>query len=224
MLRTARELEEARVPPSRVRRAFRRLREQMGRPLSSVRLTAEGRELLAREGELLWEPESGQLVLDFAAPRHEPAAAWPRAVATPPLDVQAGAADWYELGCALEADRPAEAIDAYRQCAELDPAHADARVNLGCLLHERGALEEAEGHYRDALAAAPGHATAAFDLGVVLEDMGRDRDAAAFYQRALESDPRLADAHYNLSRVLERLGERAAAFQHLKAYRSLLVD
>jgi Tfp pilus assembly protein PilF/DNA-binding transcriptional MerR regulator len=133
----------------------------------------------------------------------------------------ATAADCYELAVALEADDPAAAEAAYRQALAIDPDLADAHLNLGRLLHEGGDPAAAEIHYRQALAIDPEDALAAYNLGVALQDQQRPRDAADAYERALELDPTLADAHFNLSRVYEQLGEKAAAFRHLRTYRSL---
>lgn len=226
LLRTARELREARVPPRRIRAALRELRDALprGRPLSAVRISAEGGRVLVREGETVWNPESGQVQFDFAvselaervAPRARRAAAAARAA-----EGETDPEEWYELGRELELSDPAEARDAYRRALELDPQHADARVNLGYLLQEEGRLEAAVEHYRAALAAEPTHATAAFNLGVALEDLGRPREAERAYQMALEVDPGFADAHYNLSGLLERLGDGARALRHLRTYREL---
>src|SRR5439155_25576800 len=90
------------------------------------------------------------------------------------------------------------ALFAYGRALELDAHHADARVNLGRLLHEQGLVEEAERHYRLALRENPEHATAAYNLGIALEDLGRAADAIEAYRAALAADPRLADAHYNV--------------------------
>ena len=83
----------------------------------------------------------------------------------------------------LEATAPNEARDAYRRALELNPAHADAHVNLGRLLQEAGAPPAAVEQYRAALEADGGHATAAFNLGAALEDLGRKREAIAAYQK-----------------------------------------
>lgn len=226
LLRTARDLVAARVPAARIRRALARLREQLptGRPLSALRIAAEGGNVVVRDGDAVWNPESGQLHIDFTvaelAGRAAPLAR--QAMEDARAESAYDAEDWYDLGLELEAVTPDEAMEAYRRALALDPRHADAHVNLGRLMHEQGSVIEAEVHYRQALAAAPRHATAAFNLGVALEDLGRLDAALAAYRRAADAD--LADAHYNLARLHERLGHSAAAIRHLKSYRALLLE
>lgn len=225
LLRTARELAE-RIPTRKLRRALRRLREQLpkGRPLTGVRIRAVGDGVVVRDGDAAWEPESGQGLLDFEVSElAREVAPLARRAARQALDAEAelGAEDWFKVGFDLEPCDPGQARDAYRRALELDPNHADARVNLGRLLHEAGHARAAEVHYRLALAARPKDATAAFNLGVALEDVGRPAEAIAAYEQALASDPQIADAHFNLSRLHERAGRKAAAFRHLKAYRKL---
>jgi len=136
-------------------------------------------------------------------------------------DSRALAEQQYERGCEMEARSPIRACEAYRHALALWPDHPGARINLGRLLHEAGAADDAEGHYRRALAARPDDAVAAFNLGVALEDLGRRQEAVEAYQRAIALDPAAADAHFNVSRLLEKLGDRVGAFRHLKAYRNL---
>jgi tetratricopeptide (TPR) repeat protein len=220
LLRAASALARARVPPRRVRRALAALARALpeGRSLAGVRVTADGSRVVVRDGGAAWQPESGQLVLDFevkdVARRVAPLV---RAAAR----AGAGADALYDWGCDLEAAAPAEAREAYRRALAADPEHSGANLNLGRLLHEAGDLEGAEVHYRRALAAPEHRALAAFNLGVVLEDRGRTDEALLAYARALEADPELADAHFNASRILERLGRRAEALRHLGAYHRL---
>jgi len=216
ILRTAGELAE-KVPERRVRRVLRRLREQLPdeKSLTGMRLTADGDRVLVRDGESVWNAESGQEVFDFGV-----AAAAPRNLATPQRR-EPDAEDWFELALDLEETAPAEAKTAYQRAVELDPQHADAQVNLGRMLHEGGAPLAAEKHYRAAIEVEPDHAVALFNLGVALEDLGRLSEATAMYEKVIAFDPDNYDAHYNLAGIYERRGDKAAAVQHLKICKRL---
>jgi tetratricopeptide (TPR) repeat protein len=221
-LKAARALFQSRLPAKRVRETLTKLRGQIprGAELSAVRISVDGERIVASDGRERWQPESGQIVFDFGAP--EPA---PRTAPSPPepfrLADSASPEDWYRRGCDLEASGPQAAIEAYRKALSLDPAHPDAHINLGRLLHESGDAASAEEHYRHALAARPRDATAAFNLGVSLEDLGRRPEALAAYEKAVSLDPSNADAHWNAANLCESLGRIAEALRHLKEYRSL---
>jgi len=225
LLRTAKGLLAARVPRRRVRLALQNLREQLpnDRPLTGVRISAQGHHVVVRDGRTVWNPESGQAVFDFelAELAREASTLSLRTPETKPDEPQ-GTEDWYELGSELEEAVPEEAMAAYRRALELDPGLADAHVNLGRLLHERGETAAAERHYRLALAARPEDETAAFNLGVALQDLGRLAEATEAYEKALEIDRDLADAHFNLAGLYEKLGQPEAAFRHLRTYRTLI--
>ena len=186
------------------------------------RLRDLGGEQVVREGARLRSAESGQYVFDFSSACERNVVEFaPRAaaMAAPAAAVDADA--WVERGCELDATDRGAAREAYRAALAQDPGHVEAHVNLGCLEHEAGNLEEAEEHYRAALAAHPAHAIARFDLAVVLEDLGRDPDARAAYEAVLAADPACAEAHHNLARLCERIGDRAGALRHFVAYRQL---
>lgn len=221
LLRAARALIEARVPHPRVVRALRRLKAQLPpeRSLSELRITVSGDEVVVSDGGPPWNPESGQLHLDFTVAELERAAA-PLHTRTDQPDIAPGADDWFARGLELELVSSREAMAAYERALELNPSHADAHVNLGRLLHEARRHADAEQHYRAALATGP-NATAAYNLGIVLEDRRRAREAVNAYRIALEADPRFADAHYNLARLYEHLGDKTSALRHLKSYRAL---
>lgn len=227
LLRTAKGLAEAKVPAATVRRALRKLRGQLpeGRPLTGVRIAADGKRVVVQDGSAAWNPESGQTIFDFAVAELATAAA-PHARRAAEEARRDGerldADDWYRLGCDVEAASPADARDAYRRAVELEPHHADAHVNLGRLLHEEGKTGAAEVHYRIALTSIPKHAAAAFNLGVALEDRGHLAEAAEAYERALASDAGFVDAHYNLGLLYEKLGKSPAAIRHLSAYKKAM--
>jgi tetratricopeptide (TPR) repeat protein len=227
LFRTARELLNAKVPERKIRAAVAALRRQLPSdlPLSALRISALGAEVLVEDGVGAWAPATGQLHMDLAG---EPAAL-PRVTRAVrrnaddalPAAVARSADEWYDAGVDLEASDPVAAMDAYRRALTVAPAHVEAHLNLGRLLHEAGELEAAETHYRAAVNAAPGDANAHYNLGVVLEDLKRWSPAIAAYRQALRLDDGLAAAHFNLARLLQAKGQRAAALRHLARYRAL---
>ena len=227
ILRTASELSAARIPERKVKRVLELLREQLpdGHTLSGVRIAADGERVIVRDGDAVWNPESGQALFDFSvadiAEKVTPMLMRAAANARQRTN-ELSAEDWYALACELEMTAPNDAKDAYERAIQADPKHADAHVNLGRMMHEEGAPAAAARHYRNALEADPTHETAAFNLGVALEDLGRIDDALKAYRDALALDPRNADAHYNLAGIYERRGEKQAALRHLKVYRGLV--
>jgi tetratricopeptide (TPR) repeat protein len=226
LLRTAKDLSR-RIPTRKLRTALARLREQLphGRDLTEVRILADGRRVVARDGNSSWEPSSGQLLLDFNV-REIVADIAPlaRRAARSALadDARMTVDDWCELAGDLEACEPDSARDAYRRALELDPGHVQAHVNLGRLLHDQGNLSAAESHYRIATRIDPSHAVAWYNLGVCAEDQREPGRAARFYRRAVRLDAKMAEAHLNLGLLYETLGRPKLALRHMGQYRLLL--
>jgi tetratricopeptide (TPR) repeat protein len=232
LLRTAKGLVEARVPQRRIVLALKNLRDQLpeGRSITGVRISAQGHHVVVRDGLEIWNPESGQALLDFevselardaASLESQRARRLAAVEVEPETPEEETAEEWFDRGVEIEFEDAEAAMDAYRQALEIDPTMVDARLNLGRLLHEAGRTVEAEGHYRSALETRPDDPTALFNLGVALQDLGRPAEAAEIYEKALEIDPALADAHYNLAVVYEELGHKKAAIRHLKSYKRL---
>lgn len=226
VLRTVCELREAGVPRRRVNQALDRLVDELPaeKTLAGVRLVADGDRVVVEDGDEIWNPETGQRVLDFHPGRQRSDTTLRHTVPQEPAREKApdlAAEEWYLLGVELEADDPAEAEKAYRKALEIDEELGDAHLNLGRLLHEGGRLESAETCYRAAVRYLPDEATARFNLAVALEDLGRPMEALSAYEQAIEIDPQYADAYYNLAGIYERLGKRAEAVRYLKTYKSL---
>jgi tetratricopeptide (TPR) repeat protein len=222
LLRSARRLIDSQVPQRRVHRALRLLVRQLpaGRPPSEVRLTTDGQQILAHDGDSVWCPENGQLLMGFGVP-----VATSSSEIAPLLPVglaESAAEDWYQHALGLEPVDTEGAIGAYRQALSLDEGHVGAHVQLGRLLQASGDLAEAIRHYRTALEGDSQQATAAFNLGTALDASGQVEEAIAAYRHALGIDPRLADAHYNLSLLYQRTGHTLAALVHLKRYREMI--
>lgn len=226
LLRTAKGLLAAKVPRRRIRIALQKLRQQLpdGRPLTGVRITAQCHQVVVRDGHELWDPASGQILLDFDVAELQREAATLTPSARPRAKARkepSSAETWFLEGLELEEDDPDRAADAYRRALDLDSDMPEAWMNLGRLLHEQGNLSEAERCYRRAVDLQPEEPVAIFDLGVALQDQERLDEAAVAYEQALTLDSTFADAHFNLAAVCEALGDRQAALRHLKSYRAL---
>jgi DNA-binding transcriptional MerR regulator/Tfp pilus assembly protein PilF len=225
LLRTARELAQARVPPRRIRSALQGLARQLpiGHSLSELRIIADGHRVMVRDEGTAWNPESGQLQIDFTASDLAGRGPVARKLvrSADPATEQLSASDWFDLGTELEASAPEEACSAYVRALALDPDLPEAHVNLGRLLQLAGRTEEAVEHYRRSLGSSRSDPTAAFNLGTALEESGLWAGAIEAYRRALRDDHEFADAHFNLARLYEQLGRRSAAIRHLRAYQLL---
>jgi tetratricopeptide (TPR) repeat protein len=181
-------------------------------PLSAVTLVREEEGIVIGHGSRRWNAESGQALLDLG-PSPSPAVSQ--------VGARGDAEALFAHASALEASDLEAALTTYSEALAANPHHADAHVNFGRLLHQRGQLREAEAHYVAALVSRPGDGTATFNLAVVLEDLGRADEAITRYREAIELDPHCVDAYFNLSRLYERKGEKLAALRHLKDYKRL---
>lgn len=225
LLRTAQALAAANVPHQRIVRSVKELRRRLpeSMPLTGLNISAEADRVVVREGARRWRAESGQYLLGFEGDPAEGSLN----VLEPPQQESAGAQTppaaeaWFHRAEILESKDPDTAVAAYRRAVELNPALLKARINLGCLLHEIGRLDEAEAVYRDALLLNDKDPVLLYDFGILLEDRGRRDEAMDIYRAALREDPGFADCHYNLALLCERLGRRKDAIQHLAAYRRL---
>lgn len=221
MMRTASVLRAANISAHRINRTLETFRATLptGAASNQRSLTALGNQIAIREGKMLWESDSGQyiLALDIGEAKgglhviRRPAAA-------PPVE-SSSADDLYAKAFALEETDVEAAGAAYQATLQIDPEHAEARLNLGRLLHLSGRLDEAERMYRSAAQSEP---LLLFNLAVLLEDLNREPDAIVAYREALALDPQLADAHFNLARLYERADDSKASLRHLLAYRRMM--
>ena len=227
VLRTAAGLLAQNVPMARVRRALAALTRELPaeRPLSGLRIFADGKRVAVRDGGTAWEPETGQTLIDFEVDALAERVAELRKVdaAEPHGETPAelARAD-FERGLDLEDEDPAAACEAYGKALEQDPDLVDAWVNLGRIAHQSGSFAEAVRLYHHALERSPEDPVIHFNLALALEDARGAAPAASHYEKALELDPSFADAHYNLAALCEKLGRKTDALRHYHAYKKLV--
>lgn len=223
LLRTAVELQAARVAPRKILSSLRRLRAELPTelPVTGLRITAVGNEVTVRDGQSQWQADSGQLVMDFElAPAKGSVAFLQREVCGVPARDET-ASSVFDQGESLEETDRAAAEAAYRKALALDPDFADAYLNLGALLCDAKRCREAVELYDEAIRRCPDHAQLHFNRAIALEDQGLVDEALASYDRCLRLDPGFADAHFNAARLHERRGDGKRAVRHLSAYRRL---
>jgi len=228
VLRTARALSNSKVAPTKIRRALQKLRRDLPNeiPLSGLQVTAEGDEVVVREGKARREVDTGQYVLAFdvaVSDGHLAVMERPSARVRNDSDDNANE-DWLAAALELEATDSRAAIEAYRRALKQDPESSAAWINLGRLLHEQGQHAEAQATYRQGLAQCSTAECLYFNLGVLLEDVDQPEVAIEMYLRAVELDPDFADAHYNLARLFEQQRKPQHAIRHYANYRRLMRD
>lgn len=222
LLRTAYALQQSNIAPRKILASLVKLKASLPDeiPLTGLRITAVGADVAVRDGQgKLESTSSGQYLLDFDVAgvgasvsfldRSAPAVSGP------------DAATYFRQGEKLEAKDAAAALAAYRTAIELDPAFADAYLNLGAMLCEAQQGDAAVSLYDSAVIVCPTSALIRFNRAVALEDLGRIEEAVSSYELSLKLDPSLADAHFNIARLKERLGDSQSALRHFNAYRKL---
>ncbi|MEX3984298.1 tetratricopeptide repeat protein [Paraburkholderia sp. EG287A] len=212
LLRTAFQLQSARIPSRRILHALRRIRQDVpeAASLSGVRITAVGDSVAVKDRGARWrDASSGQLLLDFGD-------------SLPPGDVTAmhsapasirsrrqQAADWYALAEQLQETDVMGAEKAYRKALSIAPEpYYFAYANLGALLSRDDArcsealavFEEALSHFEDA-------ELLHYNRGVLLEGMNRVEEAAESYRRCITLNPHNEDAICNHALILDEQGK-----------------
>jgi tetratricopeptide (TPR) repeat protein len=225
-VRALQKLRENGVPAHRIFKALESLKRKLSgirQPLSELKIVSDGRTIAVQMAGERMEAVTGQLLFNFdtaalgglkTLPAERPQAAGSRAVE---------AEEWFRKGLMLEeTGAPVEeAVAAYRQALECNPAAAGASLNLGTILYRMRRFKDAEQHYRRAIEVDPRYALAHFNLGNLYDETGNREAAREHYQRAVDVNPGYADAHFNLALLCEKDGDTLHAVHHWKAYLKL---
>ncbi len=225
VLRAARALGAAGVSPARVRKALVSLRKHLPRerPLSAVRISIDGGVVVVRDGQVLWEPLSGQSRLSLPSASPSPVAAVVRTKKKQAeRQLPLSADECFTRALSLEDDNPDGASEAYLAALAQNPEHVEAMINLGRLCSEAGLAARAAAYFRQALRVDPTQPVAHFNLAVTLHDGGHLAEAETAYRAALALDPEFADAHFNLAALLDETAAPAEAATHRARYHTLV--
>ena len=225
-VRAAKALIDAGVPLQRVRRSVDSLRSlwpKVTRPLTELRVLADGNSLVVSDAQGRYEPSTGQRVLDFELTelRDDVVRTLQRHGQLDPN--KRAAYEHYLEGCRLDEDEAtfAQAEEMYRLATQLDPELANAFTNLGNVRFRRGFPKDAEELYRKALSIDSDQPEAYYNLGFLYYERGDAKAAVPCFARAVETDPAFADAHFNLAMALEEVGQRPSAKKHWQVYLQL---
>ena len=149
---------------------------------------------------------------------------WPAtgdALADAVSGVREDAAAVLKRGIALAREgQDRQAIEAHERAVELDPALAQARINLITLYGRSRDWTRAEAEYRAALQLGTNLAEAHANYAQVLLAQGKPPEAASHFRKALALAPADAQAWNGLGLALEQSGDAAAASD---AYREATV-
>ncbi len=128
----------------------------------------------------------------------------------------------YNLGIALlDAQRPEEALAAFRIATEQRPDSVDARSNTGRVLMDLDRLDEAENHMRRALEMDPRHTVSLRNLALVRIRQQRHEEALDIYRRLITIDPGNVGGHSGMGIALHYLGRTDEAVQSVDRALSL---
>jgi tetratricopeptide (TPR) repeat protein len=240
-VKTATELLDAGLSMQHVRKNLEALRAALpnvSQPITRLRICSDGESVVAVDDDVVYEPDSGQVVMAFAVatlsnriaevlslpkPKPEPAAPRARVDEDPTIACERPTAYGYFLdGCEAEDGGNLKmAEECYRRALDLEPSIAAAHTNLGTIYYDRGELKGARAAFEQALELEPSQPEARFNLGNLLEDLGETELAIAELRRVCSLSPSFADAHYNLGVLLAKVGGLAQAQEHIKRYLEL---
>jgi tetratricopeptide (TPR) repeat protein len=123
---------------------------------------------------------------------------------------------WMSLGHFLEASKPQDALDAFRQAGIADPQDPEPHLAAGSLL-EKQHPAEAEKEYQQALAIDPSSADANTALANLYIRERRFAEAEPVLQKLLAAHPNDAGAHFQLGRMLAIAGKNDQAIAEIEA-------
>ena len=202
------------------------------RSLAQLTLLARDHHVVIRDEVGLLEPITRQRLLEFDSDHSTQGAEKPRDGETDDLkDVSEplplspspllplSSANWLERGShLLEADRPTDAIEAYRCALMSEPTNPEAHFHLAEALYRSGNLAGAFERFHIAVELDSNYLEAWPQLGCVAAELGQTQSALDAFDIALQSHADYPDAHFHKAELLSQLNRAAEAIPHWQAY------
>jgi protein O-GlcNAc transferase len=117
------------------------------------------------------------------------------------------------------AGRLDDAISAYRQAIDIEPAYADAFNNMGNAFKDKGQIADAISAYQRAIELNPRYAEAFFNMGIAFKSLGNLNDEISAYREAIAINPAFPEALNNMGNALKDQGQIDGA---ISAYRQAI--
>ena len=115
------------------------------------------------------------------------------------------------------AGRISEAIVAYREAVDIDPAFFEAYYNWGLSALRAEFTQDALQSYEWALAIRPSHRSARYNFALALKKGGHFNESASELQTIIDNRPDDVDAHFELAKLYaNQLGDAESARRHYK--------
>ena len=123
---------------------------------------------------------------------------------------------WLSLGHVLEANKPQEALEAYREAAALKPKDPEPHISAGLLRERQSDLAGAEKEYQQVLTLEPQSVEALTALANIYMHSKRLPDAENALRKLVALRPEDAGVHVQLGRMLAALGKTDDAIAQLQ--------
>ncbi|MBV8772838.1 MAG: MerR family transcriptional regulator [Deltaproteobacteria bacterium] len=203
----------------RLRSSVQKLRSltEPSRPLTALKLEAHERVILVREGDLVFEAETGQLCLQFD---RRPKSAGKVEDSFGPARVR----QRFDEARRMAEDDPFRALTLYSDLLGREPGNFELHLRMAALLDREGDLAGALRHLLGAAVLMPANAEVHHQLGLLYRKRNEKAKSLQSFLRASECDPVLAEVHRNLAELYEELGHKREAMRHLSTLYRLTRD
>ena len=215
-MRLAKELLGTRQHIEPVQRCLDRVREFVApdRSVTSLKLVNDEGRIVVRDGPVLIEAQTGQLIFDFEGGYR-------------PGKVEDGfgparVRERFEEARQIAEEDPLRALTIYGELLGREPGNFEAHMRLATLLEREGDLGAALRHLLGAAAICPTSAEVHLKLGMLYRRKEEHQHALLSFLRTLECDASNVEAHRNAAEMYEVMGRRRDSQRHLSAIHRLI--